>query len=75
MLEVDSRGLVAGCRRELLERLKDSFGRISKNRMRAVLVDVFNNLPDNLNEWLAQKYKDEIIWRNELMIKILTNGF
>ena len=43
--------------------------------MRAVLVDVFNNLPDNLNELLAQKYKDEVIWRNELMIKILTSGF
>ena len=75
MLEVDSRVLVAGCRRELLDRLKDSFGRISENRMRAVLVDVFNNLPDNLNELLAQKYKDEVIWRNELMIKILTSGF
>jgi hypothetical protein len=24
---------------------------------------------------LAQKYKDEIIWRNELMIKILASGF
>ena len=43
--------------------------------MREVIVYVFNNLPDNLNELLAQKYKDEVIWRNELMIKILTNGF
>ena len=43
--------------------------------MRAVLVDVFNNLPDNLNELLAQKYKDEVIWRNTIMNKILTSGF
>ena len=43
--------------------------------MTAVLFNVFNNLPDNLNELLAQKYKDEIIWRNTLMTKILTNGF
>ena len=43
--------------------------------MRAFLVNVFNYLPDNLNELLAQKYKDEVIWRNEIMIKILKRGF
>ena len=43
--------------------------------MREVIVYVFNNLPDNLNELLAQKYKDEVIWRNEIMIKILKRGF
>ena len=75
MLEDDFCGLFYGCRRELLNRLKDSFERISENRMRAVLVTFFNNLPDNLNEWLAQKYKDEVIWRNAIMIKILASGF
>jgi hypothetical protein len=47
MLEVDFHGLVAGCQRELLNKLKLSFERISENRIRAMLHLFVNNLPEN----------------------------
>jgi len=39
--------IIANCRRELLDKLKDSLVKISENRMRHVLVNFFNNLPAN----------------------------
>jgi hypothetical protein len=45
MLEVDFSRQVADCRRELLDKLKVSLLRISKNRINNVLADLFNNLP------------------------------
>ena len=74
-LEDNFRAQVAVCRRTLLDKLKDSFLSIGKNRIRVDFESLRRNLPEIEKNQLAKQYEDVVKWCNESMTRALQKGF